>query len=100
MRLDPAAVGAVVVALLAPSACVRHATPAECDALLDRYVELLLRQEDPDVGEGELAAKKALARDKAAHDAAFAACPKEVGAREIQCAMAAGNVDEFEKCLE
>ena len=88
------------MALIALSACVRHATPPECDALLDRYVELLMHEQDPEVGEGELATKKALARDKAAHDAAFAACPKEVGARELHCAMGAGNVDEFEKCLE
>jgi hypothetical protein len=90
----------VLLALVGAWGCVRHATPAECDALLDRYVELLLREQDPEVGAGELAAKKELARAKALNDAEFAACPKEVGAGEIRCAMLAGNVDEFEKCLE
>jgi len=88
--------------LLAASAlaCVRHATPEECSALLDRYVELLVRERDPAVSDLDLSSKKELAREKAAHDEAFAACPKEVGAREMRCAMAAPNVDEFEKCLE
>jgi len=100
MRRDAGHAALVGVLLFAAPACMRHATPAECDALLDRYVELLLREQNPEVGEGELSAKKALARDKAAHDAAFAACPHEVGARELRCAMVAGNVNEFEKCLE
>jgi hypothetical protein len=81
-------------------ACVRHATPEECSALLDRYVELLVRERDPTVSEIDLSSKKEQAREKAAHDEAFAACPKEVGGRAMRCAMAAPNVDEFEKCLE
>jgi hypothetical protein len=100
MRRAAPRAGVVAAALVAISGCARHATPAECDALLDRYVELLMREQNPDVGAVELIAKKALARDKAAHDSAFAACPQEVDAREIQCAMLTGNVDEFEKCLE
>jgi hypothetical protein len=80
--------------------CARGATPAECSALLDKYVELLLREQNPAVAATELAAKKELARQKALRDEAFAACPKEVGAREVRCAMQAPNVDEFEKCLE
>jgi hypothetical protein len=99
MKRDASAVVALL-ALMALPACARHATPAECEALLDRYVELLLREQNPEVASGELVAKKELAREKAAHDAAFAACPKEVGARELHCAMLAGNVDDFEKCLE
>jgi hypothetical protein len=89
-----------VLAVIGLMGCARHATPAECDALLDRYVELLVREQDPETAAGELAAKKELAHAKAVHDAAFAECPKEVGAGELHCAMVAGNVDEFEKCLE
>jgi len=89
-----------VVLFTSTLACVRHATPEECGALLDRYVELLVRERDPAASEIDLSSKKELAREKAAHDEAFAACPKEVGERAIRCAMAAPNVDEFEKCLE
>ncbi|HEY3594619.1 MAG TPA: hypothetical protein VGL13_12120 [Polyangiaceae bacterium] len=90
---------AAMLVMLA-AGCGRHATPAECNALLDRYVELLVRQQDPEAAPTELSAKKQEAHDKAMSDAAFAACPKEVGAGELQCAMVAVNVDEFEKCLE
>jgi hypothetical protein len=80
--------------------CGRHATASECDALLDRYVELLVREQDPKASDAEVARQKGVTREKAAHDQAFASCPKEVSSRELGCAMGAPNVDEFEKCLE
>ena len=80
--------------------CARHATATECGALLDRYVELLVREQDPKASEAEIARQKGITREKAARDAAFASCPKEVSSRELGCAMGAPNVDEFEKCLE
>jgi hypothetical protein len=95
-----AAAMSMVLVSLALVGCVRRATAAECNALLDRYVELLLKEQDPAVGTVEVAAKQEMARAKAANDQAFAACPREVGSRAIDCAMRAPNVDEFEKCLE
>jgi hypothetical protein len=80
--------------------CARHATATECSALLDRYVELLVREQDPKASDAEIAKQKNLTREKASHDAAFASCPHEVSSRELGCAMGAPNVDEFEKCLE
>ena len=82
------------------AACSRHATSTECTALLDRYVELLVREQDPKAPDSEIARQKDLTRTKAAKDPAFASCPKEVSAKGAQCAMTAVNVDEFEKCLE
>ena len=35
-----------------------------------------------------------------AADPSFTACPGEVTKDGVNCAMAAPNVDEFEKCLE
>jgi hypothetical protein len=84
----------------AGAGCVRHATNEECTALLDRYVELLVHEQDPKAGDEELARQKSATREKATHDASFAACPKEVTANAARCAMDAPNVDEFEKCLE
>jgi hypothetical protein len=95
-----AARGALLLTYAALAGCARRATPAECGALLDRYVELLMREQDPGVGPADLAEKKNLARHKAASDEAFATCPQEISAREIRCVMLAPNVDEFEKCLE
>ncbi len=80
--------------------CVRHATAIECGALLDRYVELLVREQDPRASDSEIARQKGLTREKASHDPSFASCPKEVTSRELACAMGAPDVNEFEKCLE
>jgi len=93
----------LVVVALSPGflgACARHATATDCSALLDRYVELLVREQNPRADDAEIAAQKQATREKAAHDASFAGCPKEVSTGDVRCAMAAPNVDEFEKCLE
>jgi hypothetical protein len=88
------------IATLLASACGRHATPEECSALLDRYVELLVRQQDPKAPDTEIAMQKERTRAKAQTEPAFASCPQEVPAKSAHCAMSAVNVDEFEKCLE
>ena len=80
--------------------CTRHATAAECAVLLDRYVELLVREQDPKAPDSEIARQRDLTRAKAEKDPAFASCPHEVSAKGARCAMSAVNVDEFEKCLE
>ena len=82
------------------SGCSRHATLAECEILLDRYVELLVHDRDPKADATSIAEQKSATREKAARDPSFAACPKEVSERAFGCAMAAPNVDELEKCLE
>jgi hypothetical protein len=79
--------------------CARHATLAECSALLDRYVELLVREQNPKADDVEIGRQKTATREKAAHDPSFASCPKEVSAKSARCAMEAANVDEFERCL-
>ena len=92
----------MMLALAAASleGCSRHATTAECAALLDRYVELLVREQDPKAADTEIARQKEVTRAKAENDASFASCPNEVSAKAARCAMSAVNVDEFEKCLE
>ena len=92
--------GGVVLLVAAVASCTRNATAAECAALLDRYVELLVREQDPKAPDGEIARQKQATRAKAEKDAAFASCPAEVSAKSAHCAMSAANVDEFEKCLE
>jgi protein-disulfide isomerase len=94
--------GLVTLALATASlaACSRHASAADCAALLDRYVELLVREQDPKAPDTEIARQKAATRAKAEKDTAFASCPTEVSVKSARCAMIAVNVDEFEKCLE
>jgi hypothetical protein len=98
MNRASAAAGAILSATLA-CACARHANLSECSALLDRYVELLVREEDPKADDLEIAKQKAATREKALRDPSFASCPKEVSAKSARCAMEAPNVDEFERCL-
>jgi hypothetical protein len=85
---------------LASGGCTRHATLPECSALLDRYVELLVREQDPKADESVIDKQKNATREKASRDPSFASCPKEVTVTAMHCAMGAPNVDEFEKCLE
>jgi len=94
--------GSVVLALamMSSAACTRHASAADCAALLDRYVELLMREQDPKAPDTEVFRQKAATRAKAEKDSAFASCPSEVSVKSARCAMTAVNVDEFEKCLE
>jgi hypothetical protein len=101
--MSSACVRTLVVVALSPGilvACARHATATDCSALLDRYVELLVREQNAKADDAEIAAQKQATREKAAHDPSFASCPKEVAAGAVRCAMGAPNVDEFEKCLE
>jgi hypothetical protein len=95
----PASAG-VVLLLFELGGCSRHASAPECSALLDRYVELLVKERDPQASDDEMAKQKQGTRAKAATDPSFAACPGEVTKDGVACAMAAPNVDEFEKCLE
>jgi hypothetical protein len=90
---------ATAAVLVAP-ACGRHANASECSALLDRYVELLVREQDPKAPDIVIATQKERTRAKAQNEPAFASCPDEVSARGARCAMSAVNVNEFEKCLE
>jgi len=106
MRVLPAGVvrfcrRTVTVTIAAALAgCSAHASPAQCSSLLDRYVELLVREQDPKASESELERQRQATREKARTDASFARCPDEVTAKELTCALRAPTVDEFEKCLE
>jgi hypothetical protein len=100
MKRMPHTAPALVALALAIGGCGRRATLAECDALLERYVELLIRQEDPGARESEIAQAKSAAHAKAAVNPAFLRCTREVRQKDALCALAAPNVDELEKCME
>lgn len=90
----------VAISLLA-LACQSGRTPEQCELLLDRYTELLVKQENPKVGDLELRARKEAARRLAATDPSFefASCQARVSRRQYECAMAAPTVDTVERCL-
>ncbi|HEX6765198.1 MAG TPA: hypothetical protein VF103_06960 [Polyangiaceae bacterium] len=79
--------------------CSRSLTPAECDALLDRYVEKLVGSDRPGTSAAELVELQRRARATAAQDPAFADCRSAVSRKKFECAMQAETVDRMEICL-
>jgi hypothetical protein len=79
--------------------CARQLEAHECQLLLDRYVELLLRDDRPKASAGELLRVQQEARRKAAQDPAFGECQGRVSRRSFDCAMAAGDANRLEQCL-
>jgi hypothetical protein len=86
------------VALLAVS-CGRSLSEAECDALLDRYVEKLVGSDRPGTTAAEVIELQRRTRRRAATDPAFAECKSAVSRKKFECAMKAETVDRMEICL-
>lgn len=86
---------------LASSSCSRKLERAECSKLLDRYTELLVKDEEPEALPERIAQAQARARATAQRDARFdfSSCPSRVSRREYECAMNAPTVDAVERCL-
>ncbi len=84
--------GPGVVARLGP-----HPPLSECERLLARYIELreqsVTNPVDPKRYEEALREAKELAGPK------FSECTTQVTLEEAECAWAANNVDEMERCL-
>lgn len=77
----------------------RPVTRDECDRLLDRYAEMLLRADQPRLAASGLARAKEEARARAARSRPFLACSSEVSREQMDCALASFNPDEIERCL-
>ena len=73
--------------------------PAECDALLDRYVDKLVASDRPGTPASEIVELQRQAREKAKDDPAFKDCRSAVSRKKFECAMAAETVDRMEICL-
>ena len=96
MKVSPA--WAFGLALLAVS-CGRSLSEAECNALLDRYVEKLVGSDRPGTTAAEVIELQRSARRRAATDPAFVECKSEVSRKKFECAMKAETVDRMEICL-
>jgi hypothetical protein len=90
----------MALAALAALGCSRHATRADCDAVMDHYAEMLVRETNPNLGDGELRAQYEKVRKRASEEPSFADCPKEITVGQARCALSAVNVPELERCLE
>jgi len=87
-----------VVALLL-CACGEPLSATECNALLDRYTELLVRSDREGTSAGELLKLQEAARERASSNPDFKACAARVSRRAFDCAMKAENVDRLEQCM-
>ncbi len=90
---------AIVASLAACKSPPANASVAECDALLDRYTELALRESVPDASADLVDAQKAQVREMAAASSVLTACPGHITQAQRTCAMSASTPDAFEACL-
>ena len=67
--------------------------------MLDRYVELLMKESAPKADPAEVDRKKAELRARSRDDPQFHACTEEVTKSQLDCALAAPNADVLEQCL-
>lgn len=88
------------VALFAGTTCQKKVSQKECDELLDRFSELVVKERMPDAGAEQLAAERVRERGEAKSDDAFKNCTSEVQANEHACAMKAASSEALIKCLE
>ena len=94
------AVAVVVAALAALPSCKPKVTQAQCDALVDRYAQLVVTEKLPDAGPEIIKAEQERERGEARGDDSFKNCTSEVSRAEFDCAMRAPTADALEKCLE
>jgi hypothetical protein len=90
----------VALGLVLWPGCRQKVSQAQCDALVVRYAELVVRDKMPDAPDEVVQAQQKRVREEAAGDEGFRNCTTEIGPREFDCAMAAATPDAVEKCLE
>jgi hypothetical protein len=91
---------ASLLALGSMTSCKRKVSAKQCDELLERFSELVVKERFPDAGPEVIAAERARERTEAKGDDAFKNCTSEVQANEHACAMKAGSSEALIKCLE
>jgi hypothetical protein len=80
--------------------CKPKVSKEQCDALLDHYAALVVKDKMPDASAETIKAEQEREKSEARGDDAFKNCRSEVSAAEYECAMKASTADAVEKCLE
>jgi hypothetical protein len=93
-----ACVGALAFAHFRPGD--EPAPPEACAEILRRYADARMRQADPRPTASALAAQRAAAQRRAERSPRFERCPRAMRARDAECALAAGDADQIERCLQ
>ena len=81
-------------------ACKTNVTPAQCESLVDRFAELMVKEEMPDASPATVEAEKAREKVEAAKEDVFRNCATEVRPASYDCAMKAETTDALVHCLE
>ena len=80
--------------------CKKKVTATQCEAIVDRYAELVVKEKMPDASAKAIADERTRERSEAHGDEVFKNCAVEVEPDEYECAMKAKTADALEKCLE
>jgi hypothetical protein len=97
--LKIAALAVLVLVACRPKAKPK-ATQAQCDAIVDRYAELVVREAAPDASPQEIRAEQERAKSEARSMDVLKNCASQVDATSYACAMKAGTTEALERCLE
>lgn len=92
-------VAVVALALLA-SGCRKKVSAKQCEELLDRFAELVVKERFADAGADVIAKERTRERAEAVGDDAFKNCTSEVQVDEYTCAVKASSSEALIKCLE
>ena len=90
----------VAVVTLSIAGCSKKVTQQQCDAIVEHYAELVVRDTKTDASAEEIKAEKDRETKEAKSDDAFRNCTSEIEPADYDCAMKASSADALEKCLE
>jgi hypothetical protein len=80
--------------------CKKKVTQEQCEAIVDRYAELVVKTQMPDASAEAVAAERTREKSEAHGDEVFKNCAAEVDPEDYTCAMKATTPEALEKCLE
>jgi len=89
----------VSLLLLLPG-CKARVSRGECDALLGRFAELVVKEKLPSATPEIVQVEQQREREEAARDDNFKNCTTELRQDEYRCAMAATTAEALIRCLE
>jgi hypothetical protein len=99
-RIGSSALLLLCLASVAVGGCKGRVDRAQCDQLLGRFAELVVKEKMPGAAPDTVLAEQARERAEAASDDSFKNCPTELRIEDYRCAMAATTAEALLKCLE
>lgn len=95
----------VLFSLLLLAACDARATRAQCNEMLDKYLNMVLASDaDRDLSPAEqhaaVEARKAKKKEEPRYQRVQQQCEAEITQREYRCAMKAPNPEIWQACID